>query len=310
MRRIDFKDFQDIVKNEILDYLPDDFQNAEIKISKMEKLGKTYNAMTIMREKNGMSPAINLDRFYEEYQNGSMLPECLHTMARTIRDSQREFNVDWIQNYDEVKKHLFIRVSNAEKNEVLLEKVPHELKDDLVITCHIEISNEYGSLMSAIVSNQMLDMYGITREQLIQDSIENSVRIMPPTIRLLGDIIGEHMPETKGGVIPAYVISNKIGLNGASAMFYPNVLEYVSQKIGGDVIIAPSSIHEVIALPVRSDEDIGRLEDTVRFINDTQVSESEQLGDHLYKYDARSHSLESIWSDSATNNYTNSAFLM
>lgn len=53
MRRIDFKDFQDIVKNEILDYLPDDFQNAEIKISKMEKLGKTYNAMTIMREKNG-----------------------------------------------------------------------------------------------------------------------------------------------------------------------------------------------------------------------------------------------------------------
>ena len=310
MRKVDFEEFKDIIKDEIIDYLPEEFKNAEIKLTKMEKLGSTYNALTVVREENGASPAINLDRFYEEYQNGAMLTDCLHRMSRTIRDSQREFNVDWIQNYEQVKKHLFIRVSNAEKNEDLLEKVPHELRDDLVITCHIEIGNEYGSLMSAILNNQMLDMYGISKEQLFQDSIENSVKIMPPTVRLLGDVIGEYTADTNEGIMPAYVISNKIGLNGASAMFYPNVLEELSRKMGCDLLIAPSSIHEVIALPARDDTNIEQLENTVRFINQTQVDEVDQLGDHLYKYDAKTHSLESVWSDSAVNTYADQAFMM
>lgn len=311
MRRLDFKDFQDIVKEEILDYLPEEFQNAEVKFSKMEKLGSSYNAMTVMKEKNGMSPAINLDRYYEEYQNGGMLLDCIRQMARTIRDSQREFNVDWIQDYEKAKEHLFIRVSNAERNTDILEKVPHELKDDLAITCHLVISDEYGSLMSTIVSNQMLEMYGIGEEELMRDAIANSVRIMPPTIRPLGDILGEYPAELPNkGFIPAYVVSNKTGINGASAMFYPNVMEYVSEKIGGDFLIAPSSIHEVIILPAKENTDIGQIEDTVRFVNETQVSEGEQLGDHLYKYDAKNHTLESIWSDSVMNNYTNPAFFM
>ncbi len=311
MRRLDFKDFQDIVKNEILDYLPDEFQDAEVKFSKMEKLGSSYNSMTVVREKNSACPAINMDRFYEEYQNGGMLQDCLHRMAKTIRDSQRVFNVDWIQDYEQAKKHLFIRVSNADKNAELLEKVPHELKDDLVITCHLEISNEYGSLMSTIISNQMLSMYGITEEQLIHDAIENSVKIMPPTIQSLGELVGEYTGGIpNNGFMPAYVISNKTCLNGAASMFYPDVLDYVSSKLGGDFLVAPSSIHEVIAVPAREDIDISQLEDTVKFVNSTQVDESDQLGDHLYKYDARTHSLESIWSNQMTNEYSNTAFMM
>ena len=311
MRRLDFKDFQDIVKKEILDYLPDEFQDAEVKFSKMEKLGSSYNSMTVVREKNTACPAINMDQFYEEYKNGGMLQDCLHRMAKTIRDSQREFNVDWIQDYEQAKRHLFIRVSNADKNAELLEKVPHELKDDLVITCHLEISNEYGSLMSTIVSNQMLSMYGITEEQLIHDAIENSVKIMPPTIQSLGELVGEYTGGIpNNGFMPAYVISNETCLNGAASMFYPDVLDYVSSKLGGDFLVAPSSIHEVIAVPARKDIDISQLEDTVKFVNSTQVDESDQLGDHLYKYDARTHSLESIWSNQMTNEYSNTAFMM
>ena len=176
--------------------------------------------------------------------------------------------------------------------------------------CHIEIGNEYGSLMSAILNNQMLDMYGISKEQLFQDSIENSVKIMPPTVRLLGDVIGEYTADTNKGLMPAYVISNEIGLNGASAMFYPNVLEDLSRKMGCDLLIAPSSIHEVIALPARDDAYIEQLEDTVRFINQTQVDEVDQLGDHLYKKKKKTHSLESVWSDSAVNTYADPAFMM
>ena len=154
-------------------------------------------------------------------------------------------------------------------------------------------------------------MYGITEEQLIHDAIENSVKIMPPTIQSLGELVGEYTGGIpNNGFMPAYVISNKTCLNGAASMFYPDVLDYVSSKLGGDFLVAPSSIHEVIAVPAREDIDISQLEDTVKFVNSTQVDESDQLGDHLYKYDARTHSLESIWSNQMTNEYSNTAFMM
>ena len=51
---------------------------------------------------------------------------------------------------------------------------------------------------------------GSAEEQMIQDAIENSVRIMPPTIRSLGEIVGEYTDEIPNkGRMPAYVISNQ-----------------------------------------------------------------------------------------------------
>ena len=311
MRRIDFKDFQDIVKREIRDYLPDDFRDAEVELKRMEKLGSSYNALAVTKDGDGAYPVVNLDQFYKDYLHGSTLTECMLSMAETIQEGHKEFDVTWLNDYEKVKEHLFIRVSNAEKNSELLEKVPHRTVDDLAITCHMEVSLEKGTLASAIITNKIMEMYGVTKEQLLNDSIENSVKLMPVTIRNLGEVIGEYVDETSvQRRSQAYVISNKTSLNGAASIFYPEVLDDLSRKVGGDLLIAPSSIHEVIALPATDETDLSSLEETVRFINRTQVSEGEQLGDHLYKYDARTHSLESVWSDSLSNTYSNQAFVM
>lgn len=52
----------------------------------------------------------------------------------------------------------------------------------------------------------------------------------------------------------------------------------------------PSSIHEVLALPV-GNKDVDSLEEMVRCVNRTEVSPTEVLSDNVYKYDAESRTL-------------------
>ena len=73
-------------------------------------------------------------------------------------------------------------------------------------------------------------------------------------------------------------------------MFYEDALSELSKKVGTDLYILPSSVHEVIAVST----DMGTpetLSEMVREVNGTQVSEEEQLSDHVYRFDAAKKTL-------------------
>ena len=64
---LSFEQFKTRVSNEILNYLPEEFQNAEVKTSTMQKLGDSYIALTLPRENNEAIPAVNLEKYYDKY---------------------------------------------------------------------------------------------------------------------------------------------------------------------------------------------------------------------------------------------------
>lgn len=80
-----------------------------------------------------------------------------------------------------------------------------------------------------------------------------------------------------------YVITNTKGLNGACSILYENNIHELATKLGTDLYILPSSIHECIALPVGAVElcDVAGMVETA---NRTEVSADEQLSDHVYYY--------------------------
>ena len=82
------------------------------------------------------------------------------------------------------------------------------------------------------------------------------------------------------------VITNQLGVNGAAAFFYPDSMDKISEQLGGNFFMLPSSIHEVIAVPT-GDKDYRDLESMVKQINMMQVAKEEQLSDHVYHYDAK-----------------------
>ena len=68
---LNFNEFQEHIKNTILDYLPEEFSDAKVDLQQVAKNNETLTGIIIHQEKVNISPTIYLDRFYKEYMSGS-----------------------------------------------------------------------------------------------------------------------------------------------------------------------------------------------------------------------------------------------
>lgn len=73
-------------------------------------------------------------------------------------------------------------------------------------------------------------------------------------------------------------------VGGAAVLLREDALKAVFEKLG-EFYILPSSIHEVLLLPVDDGVSASDLRGMVKEINATKVRPAEQLSDNVYKYD-------------------------
>ena len=286
-----FKDFKEWAAENIKDFLPEKYSDASISLETVTKTGVNYDAMIVHPEGNYAVPAINLDDMYEEYINGKSLHDIGKEMATIIQMESPKFDTSMLNSYESLKDHLFIRVCNATENEDLLSKVPHSKVEDLAVTYHIMVNANDDGIASAMITNDILKNIGITAQQLHEDALRNSQEILPARMDSMMNMlmgmtgIAPEIPETGRQPVPMLVVTNERRLNGAAAFFYPDIKERIADKIG-DFWMLPSSIHEIIAIPVKGSPDLSYLQEMVKTINRTQVEKEERLSDHIYRYDA------------------------
>ena len=309
---MNFNDFVEEVTGNIKLFLPEDYMDAEISVTGNEKLNETYWGMVVRKEDQSLAPVINLNRLYESYQDrpGMTMEAVCRQVADVIIGTPEMVDLNTILNYDTAKDNLFIRVSSAEANKEVLQNVPHQLMEDLAITYHIAVNMDSEGLSSTIVSNEMMEQYGITQEQLHEDALKSAVSILPPDIATIGakmnDLIGDlsvmltsEEREMMQNILrddaenPMFiVVTNKEQIDGASAIFYPEVMENMGYLVGGDFFILPSSIHETLVLPDNGEMDAQSLKEMVAEVNATQVRPQDRLTDDVYHYDTKNHVFE------------------
>lgn len=87
-----------------------------------------------------------------------------------------------------------------------------------------------------------------------------------------------------------YVLTNRYNTWGASAILYPEVLKTIAQKLGGDLLILPSSIHEVLFMRRENIPEYHVLAEVVKEVNKKEVLPEEVLSDSLYLYSGKDDS--------------------
>ena len=92
--------------------------------------------------------------------------------------------------------------------------------------------------------------------------------------------------------IPLYVLNNNNGMFGASVILYEGVLQKISDQIGGDYWIIPSSIHESLCVPSNELVDKASLDQMIISVNTSAVDDQEVLSDHCYYYNAEAGKIE------------------
>lgn len=311
---MDFNQFVDEVKGGIKLFLPREYEDAQVRVEEMRKLNENYLGIAILKENQVLAPTFNLNQLYEMYQSDPQISmeSIMRNITGVVLDTPEQFDLKSITEYENAKEKLFIRVSSAEKNGEMLQNVPHQIREDLVITYHLAISMDEVGRGSTTITNDMLKRYGISEEQLHADAMESSPKIMPLHVEAMKNVIkqiigGDNKPliQDKGfkameEVIseglkegePMFVITNQQTMDGASAIFYPEVMKQLGECFQGDFFILPSSIHETIVLPDKGDFDYLSLKSIVQEINNNQVLEEEQLTNDVYHYDVKERVFE------------------
>ena len=311
---MNYEEFKQEVVDRIQDFLPEKYADADVSIQTVVKNNdQKLDGLMVKLEESNICPNIYLNQFYEQYDNGRDLNDILQNIAeiRTQHEMSEDFDVNRITDFDSVKDRITCRLINAEQNAEYLADKPHTMVEDLAVTYHIAINNDEMGSMSAPVTNKLLESYGVDVETLHKHAMDNMENLTPPTFKsmtetmvemMLPDMMQSGMSEEEArGTIAAmlppaqdemmYVLSNANKLNGAAVVLNDRMMDQITEKLGGEFFILPSSVHELLVVPKTEQTDLKTLENMVQEVNATQVSPGERLSDHVYAYDADSQEL-------------------
>ena len=299
--RMNFQEFVDKVKEAIRDALPESFRDAQVSVEPFRKLNTGYLGLQVKKEGQTVVPNINLDAHFREYQEtGKPFADVLTAIAEQVQLTP-PMETEWLKDYSQVKEKLFIRVSDAKENEAFLRMAPHKEVDGLAISYHIAFEGLHGVEASTPVTYKMMEMFGVTEEQLHADALESTQRLYPVQYTSMAEVMNkmmgidadmdpDMMPATEGPQL--MVLTNMQGIHGAATLFYPGQLEAIAQQMGSDFFVLPSSVHETLILPDDGTAEPDSLQFMVREINQSTVAPEDRLSDFVYHYDSKDHVLE------------------
>ena len=296
-----FEDFVDTVRNNIRDYLPEKFHEAEISISPFQKLNGSYLGMQVRREGQVAVPTVNLERAFSSYSSGPAGINGMDAILHKIADQvQGELGLEtaWLQDYGQVKKSLFIRVNDAQENAESLRNLPHREMDGLAVSYHIAMEGPHGIEASVPVTYSMMKMYGVDENQLHADAVASGQVLNPPLFLSMAEMMSRMTGIDEEELAPAVpgpdlmVLTNEQALYGAGSLFYPQMMDQIADRMGSNYFVLPSSIHETLILVDNGDVDREALESMVQEINGMAVAPEDRLSDHVYHYDAEEHIFE------------------
>lgn len=201
-------------------------------------------------------------------------------------------NLRKLFEYDYVKDKLFVKVYPKNGNEYLLIQAPHKEIEDLVLFPYVLLDkSSTGEIVSAVVTNDMLKAYDLDENVLIDLALFNSMELFPAVVEDINSVIASLMGipvsviRTPEDASEQIVVTNNENAFGASALFYPEVMEELARRHKGNYFILPSSIHEIITVLDDGKITYEELKEMVTEINHAQVSPGERLTDEVYYYD-------------------------
>lgn len=248
--------------------------------------------MILSRPGDEASPVIYLDAWHEKLCGGKGFGETVEEIwglylqyaGKTPLD-KGEF-MDWKR----VRKKVSVRLVHYQKNREMLEDVPHRRFLDLAEAYYFTAETGRDGFAAVLITDSHMDYWGICQRELREAAYENHKKNGGTKIQTMDKVIREMLgalADSGCSPIQMYVATNRFKLGGAAAMLFAGEFSGLAQELGSDLYILPSSIHEILLLPVSAGKP-EELAEIVKEVNRTQVMPEERLSDSVYLYDRKS----------------------
>jgi len=294
---MDFEQF----KTEVIEEMRERFPELEISTQEVKKLqGRSYDGMSVQPEGSNIAAAMNLEGFFSQLNSGESLHAIMDNIEHTIDDvihNMPQIDVHAITDYEQMKDTLTLQMIPVAGNEERLAGIPHQEIEDMAVVYRMELNADEQGTSSILVTNAMLDTFGITADQLHTDAMEAAQENHPASLRNMNDVMRDMVGDFGAGLIPdepspMWVATVEGGMHGACAIQYPGFLDQAAETLGGDFFVLPSSVHEVLLIPNDGSVELSTLEQMVRDVNANEVAPEDRLSDNVFHYDSEAHIFE------------------
>lgn len=230
-----------------------------------------------------------------------------HVVGQFEREKNRgiEFEVGDFMNADWVRSRLMFDIVNRGRNEgANWASIP--ITDELMIAFKVSVMPN----ASIRVTNDHLKLWGMTPDEMLEVAKKNAVVMDKATFKTITEVLIDTMFENFKGEYPdisdaefkerikeemfpdgslqLYVLSTQMQSN--AALLYPDMLESIREELNDNLVILPSSTHELLIMKETDAKCMGldAVKAMVQEVNRDVVMQddaSDFLSDELLIYD-------------------------
>lgn len=291
--------FQAKVADSLRSQLGGDYQLVLQKVPKNN--GTILNGLSIMRKGAGVSPTIYLESYYERFQEGTSFNFIIQEILQIYQEHTAVTHLDFsiLNDFSLLRDKVMYKLIHTASNRELLQDIPSIPYLDLSIVFYLFLEkNEYGQ-MTALIHNDHLESWNTCLEELYRLASANTPEFLPADLKPMSDVMKSIAQEQLGtdyredfidelmsspDASPLYVLTNSSGICGACALLYPDQLKNFADMLESDLVILPSSIHEVLLVPYDDHISFDELAHMVSHINRAEVPVEDRLSDQVYLF--------------------------
>ena len=104
--KMSFEEFTDLVRDNILNCLPERFKDAEVKLQTVTKNNNLkLTGLTVLLPERNMAPTIYLEEFYKKYEKGEHISYILEEIAdiHIEHEVQDDFDTSMVTDFERCK---------------------------------------------------------------------------------------------------------------------------------------------------------------------------------------------------------------
>ena len=162
------------------------FPGYDIQVQEIPKLqGESYTSMAIHPSGGDIALTMDLEALFDRFRNDLYLGNPMKAIEREIKEAvaqMPQFDTEALTNYERMKEKLTLQLVPSAKNKNLLTDIPHRNIEDMALAYRFDMGHNERTSYSILVTNKMLNAYGISAAQLHDDALKAAASTFSPPL--------------------------------------------------------------------------------------------------------------------------------
>lgn len=278
-------------------------KNCRVKLNPVVKINSIHKTgVTILEEDSMAAPTLYFEDFYSMYEQGCTIDEIADRIIaiHNIQKKTIPYEFTKMSDFEYARDHITLKLINTRKNRTILGDVPHIIYSELGLAIIFEVTvidDMTKEVMSARIPMNVMKGWDTNTDELFRIGQENTLRMMGVYVKEMKEAFEDFTKDGKVEIessfyedlcsmnrMPIYVLTNNLKLYGAVNIFIDGVLRGVSDMMDDDICIIPSSIHEVLLVPLRLVDCLDDINIMISEISEEVLQRQDFLSDNCYVY--------------------------